>query len=170
MSKSLKQTLISIGLVCSILTAIVGVGKEVSDVAKEWSSNDKTEMVQLHAEIEALSKKMDERDMKQQRANLSIRQQILDLRMATAYSALSTAAAPKTMTPMAAPSPILAAPVVEAPTEVVEVAQAAPMTTMSEPPKSGLKLGWIIGIIGLACGAIFSVLHLMHKKGPTPNA
>ena len=167
--RSLKQTLITAGLVCSILTAVVGAGKEISDVAQDWSSSGKAEITQLHADIDALSKKIEERDMKQQRANLALRQQIFDLKMATAYSALSSISTPKSVS---SPTPLMTIEV-PPPVETTEVASPIPTASAKSDAsaiKPSMKFGWIMGIIGLACGALFGILHLMHKKGPTANA
>ena len=34
----------------------LGAGKEITDIVKEWSSNGKAEIAQIHAEIETLNK------------------------------------------------------------------------------------------------------------------
>jgi hypothetical protein len=164
---SLQKIVIIVGLIGSILTTIISMGKEISGVAKDWIvSDNKVEVAKLHEEIEELNAKLDERDLKQQKLIASLNRELVEIRtemnnnyvIALAHKFSKPKVATKT------------ADVDDSTGEVKGIQQqqlqqqivtgAAPMMAS----KSTFSLGWITGAIGLLGWIIFGAWYFIHKK------
>ena len=155
---SLQRTVIIVGLIGSILTTIISMGKEISGVAKEWIvSDNKVEVSKLHEQLSDLQNKYATQEEKYQKLSKDmekIRSEIENNYVLALAHKLSKSRVDKS-------EDIVATSSIKGVQQ-----QYQQLTTASYPneEKSWIKIGWVTGILGIIGWIIFGAWYFIHKK------
>lgn len=159
---SLQRTVIIVGLIGSILTTVISMGKEITGVAKEWIvSDNKAEVSKLHEQITDLSNKLIAQDEKYQKLNKEmekIRAEMENNYVLALAHKLSKSRIDKNG------DIVTTSPDIKGLQQPQQQQQQTTSVAYQAEDKPLIQIGWITGIAGIIGWVVFGLWYFIHKK------